>query len=1566
MNNEERVHLQRETFDKFCAWLLIPHGRKEASATGAVRYNARLMFRQSGLSMSSQDVAVLGEVFANWPEFLSRSNWQPNVYKADENLKVWRLKPDTTRDLKSLYQRYFESLDSRDSGAKTRWKNRLFEAKEIWRAAFPEAGRKCVVYASPKPDDATTKPHSETADFVAGIYGGLHALSVAVTRLAPGLPTHAGVRAYNLKDSRERLLREGSPMVANLSQLSDSLNGPADRRTTRDSLRPNREPPAQKNVLSNWLFNAAPSNSVWKFDKRVGETGRTLRGDSAVQKLFSCLHCSTPDNEKTRQDIDKVHGARDQVDSIEIAREIQKIAHHGWLMRHLGLVLEMTIADSEWEEAPRVVAGSFQPGVVVADAEGHAAPNPAREVGLPQRAGVIELGPRSGKRFKLLQLDVETAARKLVQAASTQKAQEAAGAEPDVLRYETSAQVSNGITLVDTDNVGREKSLKRQQAPVIAQATGHRLLYAEDITSGIRPDVRTQTVRTQTAPKITPWKSLTGWKIRDARINSRDITGHFNRVEAGESVVGASSRMVAAEDGKGEVKPGAIGFETLFTWDGWSLAAGHPDPGADGRQPAFLKLEVGDLVVTLAASGDLPALRVGRGYQVAARAVYLDGVGPSLDDARLRYRCEGYQYVVGLDPETGDAQAFFPCMRYEVLLPPAIHLGEHLDYARFPQASASKAVLATSSNPAHVNKREIRYVVPPAISLEQAVALGQYDSAAMRQGPPVSAFKGVCLTRSGRVPNASSPAFDGEPRPTRGSSAGDKSDTLFRRSPLARDPVIPYLPDPWARMVIIAAYRSGDNELLAAECHDYYEKSGIDAWPQCEPLKIEIVRSQDYYISVPQNSGSAKGRVDFKKEGGTLKVIIPPGEDLRLHLWHEIDEDMLEKSAIVDQMAAYLYSADGQRCCEQIGITQRTGNLEQTRKALINRLSQWQEMRDHPIRREMSRLRAKGLTNITSFGMINPSQELRVVHAVEQPLAPHFLWSGLPSEEVAPNVREQMVMAMPFERLLPFEQSFRLAREPGRSDAVLRGDLRIDRQSTARVDIALSWKDFTDRIENPAPVQESKNAVVTIDHLPAMLKKSLDAAPNSRAYPDQAPDHDLILLDGVRSQLGRIANEDLGERRLTVGFGDGRARVVDLKAVAQSRFAAEFPKNAHALSEAGVITQMVCPATVVPPPPNVDFVMPQYRWLQNSSGHTAHERVGGCFRVWLNRPWFSSGVDERLAVVCWPPEMFDKSFLKRSVHAAVADFCGINRDPPVFLEPFVTRWGLDPLWSKDRGCVGSIPPEAFRNHVCDVSDIAGRRKSEACFPVVDLRECEAMKPHIESYQAGSAKVALVLYAPKYDTASRRHYVDIQIDEQYAYFPFVRLTMARYQQYALPGYELSEISVQEFVQLPPGRKTSVTVKRESRTHNSATVKLALEMRGSAPGPVAPLDVEQPGREWNTFVTARLDYLPKAVWESMRSSVPGELGMHGVAWVPQFSTTVLLVRDKARGRWTLSKDDADFKPVLSDANVYSVLIEEFERGWEDTADRSADEASSAIAVRRSIRRVFSDRLLLPDQS
>ena len=99
----------------------------------------------------------------------------------------------------------------------------------------------------------------------------------------------------------------------------------------------------------------------------------------------------------------------------------------------------------------------------------------------------------------------------------------------------------------------------------------------------------------------------------------------------------------------------------------------------------------------------------------------------------------------------------------------------------------------------------------------------------------------------------------------------------------------------------------------------------------------------------------------------------------------------------------------------------------------------------------------------------------------------------------------------------------------------------------------------------------------------------------------------------------------------------------------------------------------------------------------------------------------------------------------------------------------------------------------------------------------------------------------------YDDAHGRRlwYCDIQMDMGEAYFPFVRLALARYQPQSLPNAHLSRVVLADFMQLAPDRAASITFDPMDPT----SVQLAVNgLTYTGPGTAtmtATLEMQVPG-------------------------------------------------------------------------------------------------------------------------
>ena len=191
------------------------------------------------------------------------------------------------------------------------------------------------------------------------------------------------------------------------------------------------------------------------------------------------------------------------------------------------------------------------------------------------------------------------------------------------------------------------------------------------------------------------------------------------------------------------------------------------------------------------------------------------------------------------------------------------------------------------------------------------------------------------------------------------------------------------------------------------------------------------------------------------------------------------------------------------------------------------------------------------------------------------------------------------------------------------------------------------------------------------------------------------------------------------------------------------------------------------PNSARPDAPKVLYIVPTWQMSTTPvSGGTQDKRHGGGLRVDLDRPWWSSGDGELLGVLLWPGTVFGPP------------------EPPDALKPYVSRWGIDPIHTS---------------------------LSTTLFPTLDrfpLHTAQSSTPLSLEELADQPAVLVSGHAVGFDTVRKLWYCDIEVDPGPAYFPFVRLALARYQPISLTDAHLSRVVLADFIQTAPDRTVTV--------------------------------------------------------------------------------------------------------------------------------------------------------------
>jgi hypothetical protein len=246
-------------------------------------------------------------------------------------------------------------------------------------------------------------------------------------------------------------------------------------------------------------------------------------------------------------------------------------------------------------------------------------------------------------------------------------------------------------------------------------------------------------------------------------------------------------------------------------------------------------------------------------------------------------------------------------------------------------------------------------------------------------------------------------------------------------------------------------------------------------------------------------------------------------------------------------------------------------------------------------------------------------------------------------------------------------------------------------------------------------------------------------------------------------------------------FNDTKHRKVNYKTIASTRYRENFfqlvedKKEAFKLTrESATVKEIIIPSSARPLAPQIEYVIPNFEWERGKTGNKTVTGRGSGLRIYLKRPWYSSGEGEQLAVV-----------LQKAAEVGV-----MLSNPSTALSHLFTTWGTDPtkLSAPLPGVV--IPGQEVFVSVKPENKVNG----------LSIEEIPGIKMNIVAYDV------------KYDKERQLYYVDIMMNFMAAYYPFVRLALARYQKNSVKKNQkdccLSAIVQADYIQIPPPRASSI--------------------------------------------------------------------------------------------------------------------------------------------------------------
>jgi len=1093
--------------------------------------------------------------------------------------------------------------------------------------------------------------------------------------------------------------------------------------------------------------------------------GQALRRELAAQ--FALYHHQPPAPSFIPPDMDR---------AIDFHKALTALQSYPALLRALGLVfdlelpanfLPLTPATShgtfgvasvapgwDWDIRPAPVPpastaydllslGGSHRAFLTAPRRGLAPPDPSGEI-----IGLLHLDPRD---FGLAQVDVDGALHKTIIVAES-VGNAAPPLHPEVFDPTSTLPSlrSAGLALVsDGSALELLKSFQEAKAFNDALTAGKpqpRPFFAEDLVRGFRLDVWDSHTRT--------WHSLhrrdAVYTIKDQSFASDDEEG-FTQLAVTHGAPGADPAL----SGDFYLQ------EAIARWAGWSLsvppAGKHltrnpapdkavpsddpDDPGFDPENPPATPFKMTTAFTVVKSS--LPSLRFGRTYRVRARAVDLAGNSLALGDPLADALAAGAG-----TPRDPDGFAY---LRYEPVSAPVIVLRDAAGVSG-PGSAIDRLVIRTfNDDPAKDGDApdltgSERHIVPPRVSVELAERLGMFDDAAGKLRADAATYDLIQQRDEGHF---NTQAVPGQTQPLPVEPAAQLA--------------VPYLPDVLARGAALRDLPgTGDGTAGAAD-------PGASANPIAYPALADA----------NPRPGSAT-LVDFGAAGDWTQT-----KPFRLALaggagapaWDAADRALtvsLPKAATrIVPLSCYLAPEE------------------------LRLMGVWQWLREYfdalarttPVAEDLwPGSDADALAHIIQRAaegghwMLTPPHLLTLVHAVQQPLGhPAFVQldvqhpagqandSRLRSEDMSGPTREVAL------------DTLTAWRTPQSLDAYLIGGLAVHGASTAKLDLVAAWDDPQDDGVNP-PTRSQQHTHADEIPLPDLGEGYLTVstgAESSRAVGYYDPAHDLICFVRQGDVLSATLNgvgifQDAAPRH---HFNDTRHHRVTYTAVAASRFRDYFtptldpadpesPERDFTRTSQPVVVDV--PASARPAAPRVLYVVPTFGWERQTSTNLKRSmRFGGGLRVYLDRPWYSSGDGELLGVV-----LYDEGF-------------PIDREA---WKPYVTQWGLDPIWDAAR--LGDLP-------------------ATGNFPLGSAQEFGlSLEEPTPPGAQGRGRVSVAGHGVEFDGAL--WYCDLTV-ETFAddYSPFIRLALARYQPHALDDAKLSRVVLADFAQVTPDRSLLVT-------------------------------------------------------------------------------------------------------------------------------------------------------------
>lgn len=1002
-------------------------------------------------------------------------------------------------------------------------------------------------------------------------------------------------------------------------------------------------------------------------------------------------------------------------------------------------------------------------------------------------------------------------------------------------------------------------------------------LYSDDLTQGYRMDI----AYNENPEK---WYSLHQRKNVYKWYDNQNIEKSIEVPDSDEGFIELA--MTENPDDPNDV----FISETLARWEGWSLSVTRPgfsiNEAADDPSPNkkdFVhtdrikemkkyqfdpNLEFKMNMQSKSIPGTLPRLRFGKDYSIRIRTVDLAGNSVPLDF---------------MPESTSDTiRTNIRYMRYEPLASPIVLVGNELKDGEFLESLVIRSNFDQSSNDyenRNLDEKDfpdysVRYLLPPKNSQIMAETHGKFEKA-MGNNPLIAQQIYKLIT-------------DHEGLYKRPDKTTEKVYAL-------NEVEVIYLPDPMAAGV--AFFLSEGTE----QTHSQEFNPKMFSFFSNEEMTADTTNN----VEIPDDWYKAKHiRIQLEEgEMGTkwnaseriFKVFLPKGHRIKIKystFWREVD---LKKLSALWQMIK-----------------------EKNPKNIL----------------ELEKLVKTG-----QHWMTSPSREFELVHAVQQPVEAPELKNLIPERDF-----DETFVDLHTRFKVHGESTDKATIQAKWVEPIDDGiSVEINEAQPGRnmiQDIEIHYNDETltyGNIPEPQliPVHNQlknmeKIQAISIQNHPVRTEVEFKKDPQpgaiklNKVYQLQntqfqkvqteksaAPKNlvNTVKFDLIESKFEYLKKIELRQKPLTHQFGDTKHRWVDYQITASSRyeeyFSKIFKKNPSLPNsrESKWFEKVNILSSARPILPEIDYVIPTFEWRKTQNDdYMLHRRMGGGLRVYLKRPWYSTGIDEMLAVIL-PPK------------------ANANTEGNSYGEIY-THWAIDPILYSVQTEKTSPQPADFRLN-----------------PVID--------DQLQYPGQDDKKAQVAAYPVFFDEEKQMWFADLAIDPKNVYFPFVKLALARYQPYSVKKQNqdvcLSSVVLSTFIQLVPERQTKVQFTNKDKS------KLKISIDGTI--------FNERFAKWGNRSFVRISFIDTNLSQPIEGVIDAGNSTKNLA-EEGIEIPIIQGKNVSNNKFSLTQEIT--LPAQYNNKKYQILIEEFERG----PVKNADDKINQKYTERLIQTEETDRLIYAD--